>query len=123
MYLMNQFFKQPSLHEAHLSTIDDRNGSSRNLAGYNTRNYIRLKMRARFMGSVEAAWSAPKYDHVKINPRPASYKGTSREQTEYYLQPSKCTGQPLVIAGPEIFHATFKRSEIVVWSILSSSVG
>lgn len=53
--MMQYALKSPSLHDAHLMVMTDRNDCARNPARYNIRNDIPVHMRAREMGSVQAA--------------------------------------------------------------------
>lgn len=72
-YLIKNASKPASLHSIGLMTDDAKNVSSRNQVHGNIRADIRFYMRAKAMGSVEAAWGLFKYFHVRFIPPVATY--------------------------------------------------
>lgn len=55
VYLMKDAFKPPNPVDLRVETREERGPSSRNVARENISNYIRLYIKTRVMGSVEAA--------------------------------------------------------------------
>jgi len=77
-YLMKYTFKPPKLHDVFVNSREESRGASsstapRNPARDNIRNDIRLFMRARVTGAVEAASSLFEFRHVRIHPTVNAY--------------------------------------------------